>query len=407
MVKQGYKQTDIGIIPEDWEVTSLGEIGFFKNGINKSKEDFGFGFPFVNLMDVFGKSSISTSKGFDFINSNNLERKLYNIVKNDVLFIRSSVKPSGVGLTSVITQDLLDVAFSGFIIRFRDNNYIELDYKKHCFFETNFRNRIIANSSVSANTNINQESLKSIQICLPKLRIEQIAIAKVLTDMDDLITNLTELIAKKKLIKVGAMQVLLTPKEDWEVYRLGSLLQKIIDNRGKTPPFTINGIPLIEVNSLGNCDIQFDKVSKFVSIETFNNWFREHLIVGDILFSTVGNTAITTIYGNKKGVIAQNIVGLRVKENFDSRFLYYLFNQKQVIKKFKSIEMSGVQPSLKVTQMVDIELQLPDFQTQSQISSILTDIDKEIQDLEAKLAKYKLIKIGAMQKLLTGEIRLV
>jgi type I restriction enzyme, S subunit len=390
MVKQGYKQTDIGIIPEDWEVTSLGEIGFFKNGINKSKEDFGFGFPFVNLMDVFGKSSISTSKGFDFINSNNLERKLYNIVKNDVLFIRSSVKPSGVGLTSVITQDLLDVAFSGFIIRFRDNNYIELDYKKHCFFETNFRNRIIANSSVSANTNINQESLKSIQICLPKLRIEQIAIAKVLTDMDDLITNLTELIAKKKLIKVGAMQVLLTPKEDWEVKKLGDIADIYTGKRNNQDKNPSGMYPF------------FVRSQNIEKINTFSFDGEAILIPGE------GNIGKIFHYMNGKFDFHQRVYMVsKFKDGFFGRYIYRYISEyfgKHAME--NSVKATVDSLRLPTFQVFEIPFP-PTYSEQIQIAKTLSDIDKEIQDLEAKLAKYKLIKIGAMQKLLTGEIRLV
>lgn len=142
-LKKGYKQTEVGVIPEDWEVKEFGEIGTFKNGINKSSEEFGYGHPFVNLLDVFGKSSISGNETFGLLNSNETERKLYDLRKGDVLFIRSSVKPTGVGLTCVIENDLPNVVFSGFIIRFRDNDFLSVGYKKHCFYDERFRNTLI------------------------------------------------------------------------------------------------------------------------------------------------------------------------------------------------------------------------------------------------------------------------
>ena len=132
-LKEGYKQTELGLVPEDWEIVQLGEIGYFKNGINKSKEDFGFGFPFVNLMDVFGKPKIYGNEEFDLINSNEAERNLYNLKKGDIIFIRSSVKPSGVGLTSVVNIDLVKTVFSGFLIRYRENIGIHNEYKRYCF----------------------------------------------------------------------------------------------------------------------------------------------------------------------------------------------------------------------------------------------------------------------------------
>ncbi len=89
----------------DWEERNLGEIGEFKNGLNKAKEDFGFGSPFINLMDVFGKTSISKGD-FDLVNANQSELELYNLKKGDVLFIRSSVKREGVGEASVVLEDM-------------------------------------------------------------------------------------------------------------------------------------------------------------------------------------------------------------------------------------------------------------------------------------------------------------
>ncbi len=244
---KGYKNTEIGVIPEEWEVKELGQIGSFKNGINKSKEEFGYGYPFVNLMDVFGKPKIYGNEIFELINSNDTERNLYDLKQNDLLFIRSSVKPSGVGLTSVISKDLKDTVFSGFLIRFRDNGKLELEYKKHCFYEEKFKNRLIASSSVSANTNINQEALKKLKIPLPPLP-EQKAIATVLSDTDSLIQALEKKIAKKQLIKKGAMQKCLNPdfkdKQD-------SLDLKKSNNQQKSSNQVIRIIKEIKVQTIG------------------------------------------------------------------------------------------------------------------------------------------------------------
>jgi len=196
---------------EGWEVRRLGEIGSFKNGINKSKEEFGHGFPFVNLMDVFGKPKIYGNEKFDLINSNEAERNLYDLKKGDVLFIRSSVKPSGVGLTSVINTDLIGTVFSGFLIRYRENVGINNEFKKYCFYEEKFRNKLISNSSVSANTNVNQDALKKLKINLPPLQ-EQTRIATILSDMDAELGQLEEKLRKYERVKQGLMQQLLTGK---------------------------------------------------------------------------------------------------------------------------------------------------------------------------------------------------
>src|SRR5690606_24440646 len=228
------------------------ELGKFKNGINKDANQFGFGKPFVNLMDVFGKISIDKTVSFELINSTELDRKEYSLNRGDVLFIRSSVKPSGVGLTAVITDNLLETVFSGFLIRFRsDGNLLDLGFKKYCFNANYFRKQVISNSTVSANTNINQEVLKKLELIFPKKLEEQQKIATALSDIDALISELEKLIEKKQAIKTATMQQLLTGKtrlpefalredgtpkgykdselgqipEDWEIYPLRSLLK--------------------------------------------------------------------------------------------------------------------------------------------------------------------------------------
>ena len=161
-------------------------------------------------MDVFGVSSIRASDEFGLVNTNTEEQEAYNVRAGDVIFIRSSVKPSGVGLSAVVEQDLSRTVYSGFLIRFRDSGEIGIGFKRHCFHEEGFRKRVMAASSVSANTNINQENLKRLSICLPPTRTEQDAIAEALDDTNVLIESLEKILTKKRQIKSGAIQELLT-----------------------------------------------------------------------------------------------------------------------------------------------------------------------------------------------------
>jgi type I restriction enzyme S subunit len=192
-----------------WEVKRLGDIGKFKNGLNKDSSAFGHGSPFVNLMDVFGVNRISSTSHLGLVASTKMDQDVYDLRQGDVLFIRSSVKPSGVGLTAVIERDLPDTVYSGFLIRFRDDGALDRNFKKHCFYAEHFRKTIIAASSVSANTNINQNSLGALTMLLPLLP-EQTAIAKVLSDMDTEIATLETRLEKTRALKQGMMQELLT-----------------------------------------------------------------------------------------------------------------------------------------------------------------------------------------------------
>ncbi|WP_053002173.1 restriction endonuclease subunit S [Kordia jejudonensis] len=199
-----FKDVDGNEFPK-WEEKRLKDVGEFKNGINKDKKDFGFGFPFINLMDVFGKPTIS-DLDLDLVNVNDKELELYELKKGDVLFIRSSVKQSGVGETSVVLRDLKNTVYSGFLIRFRDNKIkIDLNYKKYCFSSKSFRNNLISLSTTSANTNINQESLNKLKIQLPSLK-EQTKIATFLSAIDNKIALVATQIENTQQFKKGLLQ---------------------------------------------------------------------------------------------------------------------------------------------------------------------------------------------------------
>ena len=207
-----YKQTSIGLIPLDWEVKKLGDIGELKNGINKDKEDFGFGYPMVNLMDVFGINKVyKNNLNLGLVNATERDIKEFSLQKGDVLFIRSSVKPTGVGLTTLICEDLLNTTYCGFIIRFRDNGYLDLEFKAQCFSEENFRKRLLNKSTISANTNINQDAINSLSLIVPTLP-EQQKIASILSTWDDAINNCQYIIEKIKDRNKGLAQQLLTGK---------------------------------------------------------------------------------------------------------------------------------------------------------------------------------------------------
>jgi len=192
---------------------------------------------------------------------------------------------------------------------------------------------------------------------------------------------------------------------EWEEKKLGDMLSMTVDNRGKTPLIELSGIPLLEVNSLGKKFVEYSKVKKYVNEETYENWFRKHLQPNDILFSTVGATAICSFYqGENKATIAQNIVGLRFRDE-DSNFMYYLLTEKKNNHQFKRIEMGAVQPSVKVSQMIKIKFLLPALPEQQKISDFFGLVDKWIENLRLQKESLEAYKKGMMQKIFSQEIR--
>ena len=259
---------------------------------------------------------------------------------------------------------------------------------------------------------LNTTSIYNVDISIPS-KEEQTKIVTFLSAVDEKISQLTQKHELLSQYKQGMMQKLFSQQirfkaddgsefGEWDEYSLDTLLSKIIDNRGKTPVTEANlEIPLIEVNAIGQRRIKYEKVSKYFSEDTFQNWFRAYLEHQDILFSTVGNTAICSIYTDEiKAGIAQNIVGLRANiKLIQPTFLYYLLTEISNNQKFKSIEMQAVQPSIKVSQMIHLTFLTPCLEEQSKIANFLSSIDQKIEVVAQQIEQAKLWKKGLLQQM--------
>jgi type I restriction enzyme S subunit len=422
----GYKQTDLGAIPEDWEVCELGAIGKFKNGINKNADSFGYGYPFVNLLDIFGRTKLTNSTPLGLINSSIIERRTYELKKGDVLFIRSSVKPEGVGLTSVVIEDLRDTVYSGFLIRFRDRGQLSIEYKAYCFYDQEFRKRVIENSTVSANTNINQVALKKIKIAFPTNKDEQITIAQALRDVDELIYRLDELIQKKHNIKQGVMQELLTGKRrlpgfsgEWITRAIGKVFgfyrtanNSRADLMGEG---VVHYIHYGDLHTLYKHFIDFTQAKlPFVPQSKILNpaLLKEgDLIIADASEDTenIGLAVEIRNLGTKKAIAGLHTFLLRDEQNtFANGYKGYLLSTYAVRQQLTQVATGVSVYGLSKDNLSNIEIYFPeDKREQDAIAKLINDMDLEIQQLQSILNKYKDIQQGMMQQLLTGKVRLI
>lgn len=192
----------------------------------------------------------------------------------------------------------------------------------------------------------------------------------------------------------------------WEQRKLDDFAIKAVDNRGKTPPLDVNGVhPLIEVSSLGQGRPNYNKVEKYLNHYSFNNHLRDYLEENDILFSTVGRIGLVSLMDeNKNAVIAQNIVAFRAKERYYSHFLYVLFSNDRNVAKAKRIVMGAVQPSIKVTQLINVEYLLPISKAeQIRISEIFHSLDDLITLHQRKLDRYKELKSAYLSEMFPAE----
>lgn len=181
--------------------------------------------------------------------------------------------------------------------------------------------------------------------------------------------------------------------DNWQETRLGDLLEGVVDNRGKTPPLSSSGYPMIEVYNLSR-DSKYPKLNcdskqKYVSADTYDRWFRDgHPQAGDILVSTVGTIAQWSLVPqNSNYCIAQNVVALRPDSTrIIPEFLRSYFNQRSFVGQVQGIAIGATQPSVKLPHFLDLKLIIPPYPEQKKIASFLSSIDDKIE-VNNKIAK--------------------
>ena len=433
-IPTGYKKTEAGIIPEDWDVFLLGKVFDFKNGLNKGKEYFGVGTPIINYMDVYIAGGIYSSFVQGKVLVTQEEKKNYSARKGDVFFTRTSETVEEIGLSSVLLDEIKDAVFSGFILRARQKTDIFVDsFMKYCFRAEQLRKQIKNTASYTTRALTNGSMLSKVFATVPNKK-EQSAIAKVLSDTDRLITALEQLIIKKKAIKTATMQQLLTGRtrlpqfakhpdgtikgyksgerghipEDWEAKPFGELFDSLPHRRTLRKEDIVSFVGMQDVSE--NAQLTKQTQLSFSEVRGGFTYFER----GDVLVAK-----ITPCFENGKGCHTDSLltdVGfgstefhvLRAKKSSYSKFIYYWTINTNLRDVLES-EMVGSAGHRRVPLSAIQNYLIPSPQTkleQTAIAAILSDMDDELEALEQKLAKVRDIKQGMMQQLLTGRIRL-
>lgn len=263
-------------------------------------------------------------------------------------------------------------------------------------------------------TNLYFEKLKDIDISFPSIK-EQCKITTYFSSLDHLITLYKKKYSRLVNIKKSMLEKMfprngeIVPEVrfaeftgNWEKRKLGEIADKAVDNRGKTPPITENGThPLIEVACLGNGSPDYSKVEKYLDDNTFNTMLRDYIKEGDILFSTVGSIGLISLMdSNENAAIAQNVIAFRAKENYDSSFLYAMFSTEENQDKVMRIVMGAVQPSIKVSQLVNVEYSVTDnIDEQKALGKYFLVFDHLIALQQQKLKKLQNMKKACLEKM--------
>ena len=417
-MQQGYKQTEIGVIPADWEICVAKDL-YLKARIGwqglKKDEYLDDGDYYLVTGTDFLDNKISW-KNCHYVSQERYDQdKNIQLSTGDILI----TKDGSIGKTAFV--DILDkpaTLNSGiFLVRPKndkiDTAYLYFVFK--CEYFNKFLNDLTAGSTI---VHLYQKDFVAFKYPLPK-RKEQEQIAKAIIDVDSMISSLEKLIEKKKAIKQGAMQELLTGKKrlqgfagEWKKYKLGDLccISGRIGFRGYTKKDIVNkGFGAITFSpsdifdqkiDYSNCDyISFFKYEESPEIQVFN---------GDIIFcktASIGKTALIKNLAEKATINPQFVLINNFKCN--NKFLYYIISGKEFVEQILSITGGSTIPTISQEQLKLQLISMPTIEEQDAIASILSDMDNEIEALEHKLEKTRQIKQGMMQQLLTGKIRLV
>jgi type I restriction enzyme S subunit len=388
-VPEGYKLTEVGVIPEDWAHVTLKELtNMIGDGIHTTPK-------YVSNSDFY------------FINGNNLGDKkiiIYSDTKcvSKIEYEKHKEKLNEKSLLMSINGTIGNLSFynNEKVILGKSACYMNIKtsiLRSYVYYQLQTNNVMKFYDYEMTGSTIRNLSLKSIRntpIPVPANEVEQKSIAEALSDTDNLILSLEKLIDKKNKIKQGAMQQLMTGKKrlpgfsgEWEVKKLGEIADVYQPKTISESDFTEDGYLVYGANGI---------VGRY-SFYNHEKW--------QVTITCRGSTCGTVNKTKEKSWITGNamVVNLDNNNKVSKMFIYYFLRSYD----FKNYITGSGQPQIVRGPLLTLEIKLPTVEEQKAIAQVLSDMDLEIEALEEKLEKVKTIKQGMMQELLTGRIRLI
>jgi type I restriction enzyme S subunit len=407
-LKQGYKQTEVGVIPEDWKIEILNDLTTrIGDGIHSTPK-------------------YSNNGEYYFVNGNNLVNGKI-IVSNDTKKVsneeyhyhKRELNDSTILIS--INGTIGNIALYGNenILIGKSAAYLNLNNKIKKLFlyqvlQSKFINRYFENELTGSTIkNLGLGVIRNTPIPLPTLP-EQTAIANALSDMDALISQTEKLIEKKKAIKQGAMQELLKPKEGWVTKTLGEI--GVISGAGVDKKINANenAVRLLNYMDVYKRDFIYSNELNHWVTAPANKLANCSVKQGDVFFTPSSETrtdiglAAVAMEDISNAVYSYHVMRFRLLLDWDIKFKVYIFQTKHFLDQTeKMCEGGGKRYVLTMPKFRALLITYPEsIIEQQEISWKLWDMDQELKLLSTKLTKLKQQKQGMMQALLTGKIRL-
>lgn len=423
-LKPGYKQTEVGVIPEDWEVAPLRSCcSKITDGTHDTPSTVRTGIPFLTAIHVKDNSVEYESCLYITEADHAVIFRRCNPQKNDVLLVNIG---AGVATTALVSVDYEFSLKNVALLKPAPGRMIGA-YLNYSLAQR--KPRIIqALASGGAQPFLSLTQIGEIVIPFPPTKADQQAIAEVLSDADALIASLAQLIVKKRRLKQGAMQVLLTGNKrlrgftgEWKLKLLGDLFRFSGGFTASREQLSAEGHCYLHYGDIHMSTKSFVNVrSEYQDIPKLNIPLKRvspvsFLEDGDVVFVDASEddegTSKHVVVINPDGTAfisgLHTIVAKGKTDELDHSYRHYCFQTDEVKRQFRFFAVGTKVSGISKANISQIIIPVPEIPEQAAIATILSEMDAEIDALEAKLAKARRIRQGMMQELLTGKIRLI
>lgn len=409
-VRPGYKRTEVGVIPVDWNVASLGQQlrKAPSYGINAPAIPFDFRSPtYLRITDITEDGRFSEAAKASVEHPASSE---YLLERGDIVLART-----GASVGKSYLYDLSDgpLVFAGFLIRVSANpERLAPAFLKYFLQSHPYWNWVKVNSMRSGQPGINGREYANLPLPLPPIKAEQEAIVESLSDADALIKSLEQLLDKKRQIMQGAMQTLLAGKKrlpgcdvQWEETELGAIAERIVGG----------GTPSRSVSAFWGGEVPWMTVKDFAdhnphgTIESITKdglaHSASHLIPSGTLITSTRMALGKAVVFDVDVAINQDLKAIFPVKDVSPQFLRFWFKKNE--KSIAELGSGSTVMGLSLPELRKISFSKPPLTEQTAIAAVLTDMETEIAALDARLAKARQLKQGMMQMLLTGKVRLL
>jgi type I restriction enzyme S subunit len=427
-MKPGYKQTEVGTIPNDWTVSTVGNEFNIKLGkMLDAEKNVGVPKPFLGNSSVqWGHIDVS-DLGEIRLSPTDLQR--FRLKRGDLLVCEGG----DVGRAAIWRDQLDECYYQKALHRLRPKRGYSIELMRNLLEKMSASGLLQNYVTQTSIAHLPKDKFEAVPIPVPSTKAEQNAIAEALSDADSLIESLEQLLAKKRDLKQGAMQELLTGNrrlqghqkadarskhteigtipEDWGVSTIGKLATT---SSGTTPPRAMaeryfhNGtIPWVKTLDLNNSSIR--SVDEMVTPAALAETSLQLYPPGSVLVAMYGghNQIGRTGLLLEPATVNQALTAIRPEgQRLNSEYLLRVLNYN--VEYWKSVASSSRKdPNITGKDVQQFPLAVPPLAEQAAIATILADMDAEITVLESNLTKARQLKQGMMQELLTGRIRLI